>query len=208
MSYHLGTVVDPASIKVYGYWRVDDPTTVAKLREAGIEISELPGAEDAVATRTPSFVLVTDPGGDRITVTARSSWGIRPGFIFSGGVAAFRAKLAKTSGVPVVPPEAIDRLSLPAATDIPPTIGGRTRGAATVGGRRVGVPVPADQASLPGSDQSQVPSVPELPPVVLDPSLERAIDRAVGRSSSNAGLYIVLGVAVAVAALVFWPRTR
>jgi hypothetical protein len=192
MTYHLGTTAAP---KTYGYWRVDDPATVAKLREAGIEISELPGAEDAIATRTPSFVLVTDPGGDRIAVTARSSWGVRPGFVFSGGVAAFRAKLAKTSDVPVVPPGTIDRLSLPTSADIPPTIGGPARGAVTVGGRKVGVPVPADQASLPSSDRLQVPAVPELPPIVFDPSLERAIDRAVGRKSSNTGLYIGLGVA-------------
>lgn len=206
MTYHLGTTAAP---KTYGYWRVDDPATVAKLRDAGIEISELPGAEDAISTRTPSFVLVTDPGGDRISVTARSSWGIRPGFIFSGGVAAFRAKLARASGVPVVTPETIDRLSPPAVTDIPPTVGGRTRGVATVGGRRVGVPVPADQPSLPVSDQSQNPSVTELPPIVFDPSLERAIDAAVGRKSSNTGLYIGIGVAtVVVAAFIFWPKNR
>lgn len=230
MSYHLGTellVPTPAAdttsktsttstSRTYGYWRVDDPVTVAKLREAGIEISALPGAEDAIATRTPSFVLVTDPGGDRISVTARSSWGIRPGFIFSGGVAAFREKLARTSGVPVVPAGEIERISLPSAVpamatkeNVQPTIGGRTRGAATVGGRRVGVPVPADQPSLPVSDQSQNPSVPELPPIVFDPSLERAIDAAVGRKSSNTGLYIGLGVAAAaVAAFIFWPKNR
>lgn len=187
MSYHLGTalVLDRKDggvtkaivpLKSYGFWQVSDPLIAEKLRAAGMQI---PAVQ---ASTGPIFVGVTDYSDGSLRLDIVSIERNLITWVPPEGRAQARAALEKTGSIPAVTSAEANRL-----------VGREPRS-----GRMPIAPPPAELppgASPPAAPPPAESPPAESPPIVLDPSLERAIDRAVGRKSSNTGLYIGVGAA-------------